>query len=368
MFEPVEDLHLTRIAVFGVGGAGGNALNHMIQAGLPGVDFYAVNTDLQALHMNLAENKIQMGAQLTGGTGSGGRPETGRKACEENLPLIREILTGYDMLFIAAGEGGGTGTGASPLIAETAREQGSLVVAVVTKPFDFESRSHMLKALDGIEELRMRVDTLIVIPNQKVLELYKNEPFRQAFRLGDEVLYNAVKGIAEIVTKPQLVNIDFADVRTVLQEKGGAIMGLGTATGNDRAREAAEHAIYSPLIDELSIETASRILLNITGDEQLTLDEIQASASRVLEATHGRADVRFGASTDKVLNGVLKVTVIATGIEEPFPSIGSAKELLTFNGELSERRRKLMAANGQASEGIDKNNLQIPAVLRRHID
>jgi cell division protein FtsZ len=369
MFEPVQDLNLTKIAVFGVGGAGGNAVNHMIQAGLRGVDFHVVNTDLQALNMNLAENKVQLGAQLTGGTGSGGRPETGRKACEETLPLIREIVTGYDMVFLAAGEGGGTGTGAAPLIAEAAREQGSLVVAVVTKPFDFEGRNRMLKALDGIEELRPRVDTLIVIPNQKLLEVYKTEPFREAFRLADEVLYNAAKGIVDIVMIPQLVNIDFSDVRTVLQEKGGAIMGLGIATGSDRAREAAERATYSPLIDELSIETASRVLLNISGDESLTLHEIEVAASRVQEATHHRADIRFGASHDRTLRDAIRVTVIATGIEEPFPSIGDVKELVRFSGDIADRRRRLMASDpGANPETIDKNNLQIPAVLRRHID
>jgi cell division protein FtsZ len=369
MFEPVVEASLTKIAVFGVGGAGGNALNHMIQGGLSSVDFYALNTDLQALRMSLSENKVQIGAQLTGGTGSGGRPETGRKACEENLPLIREILTGYDMVFIATGEGGGTGTGAAPLIAETAREQGSLVVAIVTKPFDFEGRARMLKALDGIEELRPRVDTLIVIPNQKLLQVYKEEPFHEAFRLADEVLYNAVKGIADIATVPQLVNIDFSDVRTVMQEKGGALMGLGLATGPDRAREAVERAIYSPLIDGLSIETATRILISISGDQQLTLQEIEAIAARVQDATHGRADIRFGASHDRNLREQVRVTVIATGIEELFPNIGDVKELVRFNSDMAERQRRLLA-NGVtvASEPIDKSNLQIPAVLRRQLD
>ena len=225
MFEPVDDRELTRIGVFGVGGAGCNAVNHMIQSGLTGVDFYAVNTDLQSLHMNLAENKVQIGAQLTGGTGSGGKPETGRKACEESQQYLREIVAGYDLVFIATGEGGGTGTGASPLVASTAREQGCLVVAVATKPFEFEGRVRALKAIEGIEALRPCVDTLITVPNQKLLAMYSNEPLNSAFRLADEVLCNAARGIADIVTIPQMVNIDFSDVRDVLQEPGGALIG-----------------------------------------------------------------------------------------------------------------------------------------------
>jgi len=369
MFEPVENLELIKIGVFGVGGAGCNAVNHMIQAGLHGVDFYAVNTDLQALHMNLSENKIQIGAQLTGGTGSGGKPETGKKACEETLPLLREILTGYDMVFIATGEGGGTGTGASPLIAETAREQGSLVVAIVSKPFDFEGRARVLRALDGIEELRPRCDTLIVIPNQKLLEIYPKEPFFEAFRLADDVLHNAVKGISDLVTTPQLVNIDFADVRDVMQEKGAALMGMGLASGADRAKEAASKAICSPLIDDITIDTAHRVLLNVTGDARLSLPEIREAAMMIQEATRHQADIRFGASSDQAMNDAVRVTVIATGIEEPFPKIGDIKELATITNTFTDRRRKQLLA-GQSGSGdvIDKSNLEIPAFLRRQID
>jgi cell division protein FtsZ len=369
MFEPVENLELIKIGVFGIGGAGCNAVNHMIQAGLRGVDFYAVNTDLQALHMNLAENKIQIGAQLTGGTGSGGKPETGRKACEETLSLLREILVGYDMVFIATGEGGGTGTGASPLVAETAREQGSLVVSVVTKPFEFEGRARVIRALDGIEELRPRCDTLIVIPNQKLLEIYPKEPFHEAFRLADEVLYNAVKGITDLVTTPQLVNIDFADVRDVMQEKGAALMGMGMASGADRAKEAASRAICSPLIDDITIETAHRVLLNVTGDAKLTLPEIKEAAMMIQEATRHQADIRFGASSDQTMNDAVRVTVIATGIEEPFPKIGDIKELASITNTFNDRRRKLLTS-GQpgTADVIDKSNLEIPAFLRRQID
>jgi len=369
MFEPVENLELIKIGVFGIGGAGCNAVNHMIQAGLHGVDFYAVNTDLQALHLNLAENKIQIGAQLTGGTGSGGKPETGKKACEETLPLLREILTGYDMVFIATGEGGGTGTGASPLVAETAREQGSLVVSVVTKPFDFEGRARVIRALDGIEELRPRCDTLIVIPNQKLLEIYPQEPFHEAFRLADEVLHNAVKGISDLVTTPQLVNIDFADVRDVMQEKGAALMGMGQASGVDRAKEAAGRAISSPLIDDITIETAHRVLLNVTGDANLTLPEIKEAAMMIQEATRHQADIRFGASSDQTMTDAVRVTVIATGIEEPFPKIGDIKELANITNAFTDRRRKLLTSGQPGTAGvIDKSNLEIPAFLRRQID
>ena len=369
MFEPVDDRELTRIGVFGVGGAGCNAVNHMIQSGLTGVDFYAVNTDLQSLHMNLAENKVQIGAQLTGGTGSGGKPETGRKACEESQQYLREIVAGYDLVFIATGEGGGTGTGASPLVASTAREQGCLVVAVATKPFEFEGRVRALKAIEGIEALRPCVDTLITVPNQKLLAMYSNEPLNSAFRLADEVLCNAARGIADIVTIPQMVNIDFSDVRDVLQEPGGALMGLGTANGTDRAREAASRAICSPLVDELAIDTARRVLLNITGDEQMTLQEIEAVAMAVQEATRHQADIRFGASHDKLLEGRMKVTVIATGIEDSLVGVGGLKDIVMFNNDLARRRRpSLDDSHSPVDDIADRNDLRIPAVLRRHVD
>jgi len=369
MFEPVVENNLTRIGVFGIGGAGCNAVNHMIQSGLRNVDFYAVNTDLQTLRLNLAENKVQIGAQLTSGSGSGGRPETGRRAAEESLPLLREVLRGYEMVFIATGEGGGTGTGASPLIAETAREHGSLVVAVATKPFDFEGRPRALKAIEGIDLLRPRVDTMIVIPNQKLLARHQKEPMHSAFRMADEVITNAVRTVSDIITVPQLVNIDFADVREVMKEKGAAYLGLGVASGPDRAKEAASRAISSELIEELSIETAHRVLLNVSGDENLTLQEVEDAAMTVQAMMRNQADVRFGAAHDPALKGMIRVTVIATGIDEPFASFGDIQELVRFNGELADRGRQ-MAGRGTpgATQPIDKNDLRIPAVLRKIMD
>ncbi|MCX8015439.1 MAG: cell division protein FtsZ, partial [candidate division WOR-3 bacterium] len=229
MIEPVVERNLAKIAVIGVGGAGNNAINHMIEAKLENVEFFAINTDLQALSMNLAENRIQIGAQITGGLGSGGNPDLGRKACEESLDLIKDILTGYDLIFLACGEGGGTGTGATPLIAEVAKAQGAIVVAVVTKPFEFEGKNRMQQALQGIEQLKSKVDTLIVIPNQKLILNYGQISCFQAFRLADDVLLNAVKGISDLITQPGIINIDFADVRNVMLQKGGALISTGIA-------------------------------------------------------------------------------------------------------------------------------------------
>jgi cell division protein FtsZ len=369
MFEPVLEENLTRIGVFGIGGAGCNAVNHMIQSGLKNVDFHAVNTDLQTLRLNLAENKVQIGAQLTSGSGSGGRPETGRRAAEESLPLLREILRGYEMVFIATGEGGGTGTGASPLIAETAREQGSLVVAVATRPFDFEGRPRALKAQEGLDQLRPRVDTLIVIPNQKLLARHQKEPIRSSFRIADEVITNAVRTVADIITMPQLVNIDFADVREVMKEKGAAYLGLGMASGPDRAKEAATHAISSELIEELDIESAHRVLLNVSGDENLTLQEVEDAAMAVQTIMRNQADIRFGATHDPNLKGMIRVTVIATGIDEPFACFGDIQELVHGSSDFADRGRHV-AGRGAAgpAQPIDKNDLKIPAVLRRIMD
>ncbi|MEO0108299.1 MAG: cell division protein FtsZ, partial [candidate division WOR-3 bacterium] len=352
------------------GGARCNALDHHIQSGLGNVDFYAVNTDLQSLRMNLASNKIQIGAQLTGGTGSGGRPETGRRACEESIDVIRDVVAGYEMVFLAAGEGGGTGTGASPLIAQVARQQGCLVVAVVTKPFEFEGQARAQRAIEGLHALRPMVDTLIVIPNEKLHQLYPNEPLVEAFGLADDVISSAVRGVAEIVTIPQYVNIDFSDVRDVLQEPGGAMMGQAVATGADRARSAATKAICSPLMDQLSVETARRALLNICGDERLTVSEVSEVAAAIREATNPQIDIRFGATQDPKLNGLLKVTVIATGIEELVIGVVGLQELLDARHDVLSRRR-IGAGDPKATTVVnmtDKNDLRIPTVLRRHLD
>ncbi len=364
MIEPVEERNLAKIAVIGIGGAGNNAINHMIEAKLSNVEFYAINTDLQALSMNLAENRIQIGTQITGGLGSGGNPDLGRKACEESLDLIKDILTGYDMIFLATGEGGGTGTGATPLIAEVAKTQGAIVVAVITKPFEFEGKNRMHQALNGIEQLKDKVDTLITIPNQKLIINYGQISCFQAFRLADDVLLNAVKGISDLITQPGIINIDFADVRNVMLEKGGALISTGTASGEGRATEAAHQAISSPIIEETNIETATKILLNISGDERMTLQEVNEAATIIHNATNGHADIRFGATKDKTLKDALRATVIATGIEESLPRIKDIMELLKSD-ELFPIRRQIKKGEDIV---IDKNNLEIPTFLRRQID
>lgn len=363
MIEPVDERNLTRIGVFGVGGAGCNAVNHMWEVKLNGVELYAINTDLQALSMSLVTNKIQIGAQLTGGLGSGGDPKIGRQAAEESIQTLREHLAGFDMVFIAAGEGGGTGTGAAPVIAQEAKQQGALVVAVVTRPFEFEGKQRQEKARLGIDMLRPYVDTLIVIPNQRILEVYGAQPCFEAFRLADEVLLNAVSGISEIVTTRQLINIDFADVRTVMSERGGAVMSVGIAEGDGRASEAAHRALRSPLIEDVPIESARRVLLNVSGDETMTLKEVDEAASIIFHATNGQADIRMGAARLADMRSALKVTLIATGLNEPLPRIEDVSDLLNL-GEPLIRRRGI--TNGEAA--VDPGNLEIPTFLRRQLD
>ncbi len=317
MFEFADrPLNSARIAVVGVGGAGGNAINRMIDSGVAGVEFVSTNTDLQALSASKASQRVQIGSELTRGLGSGGDPEIGRRAIEENREDIAAILEGVDMAFITAGMGGGTGTGASPAIAEVARNSGALTVAVVTKPFDFEGPTRMAQALEGIEELKGKVDTMIVIPNQRLLGMVgKQTPIYEAFMVADEILSHATKGISDLVVVPGLINLDFADVRTIMEETGEALMGTGVGKGENRAVEAAQEAISSPLLEDLSIAGAKGILLNVTGGKDLTLFEVNEAASFINEAAGGQANVIFGAvqRTEKE-DGDLRVTVIATGL------------------------------------------------------
>jgi len=364
VIEPVEERNLTRIGVFGVGGAGCNAVNHMVDARLNGVELFAVNTDLQALSMSLAPNRIQIGAQLTGGLGSGGDPKIGRQAAEESIETLRENLSGFDLVFIAAGEGGGTGTGAAPVIAQEAKQQGALVVAVVTRPFDFEGRQRQQRAQAGIDAIRPNVDTLIVIPNQRILDVYGAQPCFESFRLANEVLLNAVSGIAEIVTTKQLINIDFADVRAVMREKGGAVMSVGIASGEGRATESAHRALHSPLIEDVSIEHARRILLNVAGDGSMTLNEVDEAAKVISLATNGQADIRLGAATHSELKSVMKVTLIATGLPEPLPRLEDITDLITSSEEIRFRRRSM--AKGEPL--VDKLDLEVPTFIRRQMD
>jgi cell division protein FtsZ len=306
------------IKVVGVGGGGGNAVNTMIDSGLAGVNFIAANTDSQALQHNLAPMKLQLGSESTRGLGCGADPDKGRGSAAEARDRIAELLEDTDMVFVTAGLGGGTGTGAAPVIAEVARELGALTVGVVTKPFMFEGRVRMKHAEAGLDELHRVVDTVITIPNQRLLGLAgKNTSMRDAFRLADEVLFNAVRGISDLITIHGLINLDFADVRTIMNEMGVALMGTGTASGDERAVEAARSAISSPLLEDLSIEGAHGVLINITGGEDLSLFEVNEASTLIQEAAHEEANIIFGAVIDDTMNeGDMRVTVIATGLDD----------------------------------------------------
>jgi len=306
-----------RIKVVGVGGGGGNALTSMIDEGaIPGVEFVAVNTDAQALLNNKATIKIQIGENLTKGLGSGGDPETGRQAAEESREKLKEELTGADMIFLTAGEGGGTGTGAAPLIAEVAKETGALTVAVVTKPFDFEGTKRKLTAEEGIVKLKEKVDTLIVIPNQKVMNIIdKKTPILEAFRKIDEVLHQGVKGIAELIVTPGLINVDFADVRTVMQNAGTSLMGMGIGSGDKRTMMAIKQAISSPLLD-VNIQGAKGVLFNIVGGPDLTMAEVDEAASIIAKNVDPDADIIFGAVIDDKMMDQIKITIIATKFDD----------------------------------------------------
>jgi cell division protein FtsZ len=306
--------NFARMKVAGVGGAGGNAVNRMIDAGLSGVDFISINTDLQDLENCKATHRLQIGTRLTKGLGAGANPEVGRKAIEEDRDLVAESLLGADMIFVTAGMGGGTGTGACPIVAEIAKDQGALTIGVVTKPFDFEGKKRMNRALMGIAELKDKVDTLIIIPNQKLLSLATPDTkFTDAFRMADEVLLQATKGISDLITVPGLINLDFADVKTVMAEMGDALMGVGYGVGENRAKEAATQAISSPLLDNVSINGAKAVLINITGNSNMSLLEVNEAASLITEAAGTDANIIFGAVIDETLQDEIRVTVIATG-------------------------------------------------------
>jgi cell division protein FtsZ len=317
MFTLIEENRCqAAIKVVGVGGGGGNAINTMIEEDLTGVEFIVANTDAQALSRNLAPLKIQLGARLTKGLGAGANPDIGRQAALEDRDLLREALSGADMVFITAGLGGGTGTGAGPVVADIARESGALTVAVVTRPFQFEGATRRRQAEAGLKDLRGIVDTLIVIPNEKLLFIAGKEMrFVEAFRKVDEVLFQAVRGISELVTKPGYINLDFADVKTIMANMGVALMGTGCATGQNRAMAAAEKAISSPLLEDLSIRGAKGVLINITAGPSLALSEVHEAASLVQQEADEEANIIFGAVVDETIGDELKVTVIATGFE-----------------------------------------------------
>ena len=305
-----------RITVFGVGGAGGNAVNNMIVKNLEGADFVVANTDAQALQQSSSSKKLQLGTKVTEGLGAGAKPELGTLAAEESIEQIIEILDGSHLCFITAGMGGGTGTGAAPVIAQAARQLGVLTVGVVTKPFQFEGSKRMKQAELGIEALQKVVDTLIIIPNQNLFRLAnENTTFTDAFSLADDVLYQGVKGITDLMVKPGLINLDFADVRSVMDEMGKAMMGTGEASGEDRATQAAEKAIANPLLDEISLKGAKGVLINITGGNDLTLFELDEAANRIKSEVDLDANIIVGSTLDSSMDGFIRVSVVATGIE-----------------------------------------------------
>jgi cell division protein FtsZ len=309
--------HGAKLRVAGVGGGGGNAINSMIDKRLSGVDFFAINTDMQALERNKAPNKVQIGKNLTRGLGAGADPSIGQRAVEEDRDEIARVLAGSDMVFITAGMGGGTGTGGAPVVANIAKSLGALVVGIVTKPFSCEGKKRMGQAEMGLEEMKKHVDTLIVIPNQKLLSIVeRNTPLQEAFDKANDVLYNATRGISELITVPGLINVDFADVRTIMREMGDALMGSGVAAGENRAIEAAHAAISSPLLEGVSISGAQGVLVNVTGGPTMSLVEVDEAVSVIHEAAGEEANVIMGAVIDENLGDEMMVTVIATGFNK----------------------------------------------------
>ena len=315
-FQLVDENLAAKIRVIGIGGGGGNAVNRMIEAGIKGVEFIAVNTDLQALQSNRADKKVQIGAKLTKGLGSGGRPEIGRQAAMEDTELLIEILHGSDMVFLTTGLGGGTGTGATPILANLAAEMDILAIAIVTLPFEFEGKIRARQAEAGLGELKSAVDTVISIPNERLLQTVNlDTSIQDAFKMADDILRQAVQGISDLITKPGLINLDFADVKSVMKGMGMAFLGTGIASGENRAVDAAQKAISSPLLIDTSIEGARGILINITGGKDLALSEVSKAAELIHGLAHADANIIFGTVIDETMKDLTKVTVIATGFE-----------------------------------------------------
>lgn len=354
---------LAQIKVIGVGGGGSNAVNRMIENGVQGVEFITVNTDAQALHLAKSEHKLQIGDKLTRGLGAGANPDVGKKAAEESRDLIASTLKGADMVFVTAGMGGGTGTGAAPVIAEIARECGALTVGVVTRPFTFEGRKRSSQAELGIEGLKEKVDTLIVIPNDRLLEIVdKKTPMLEAFREADNVLRQAVQGISDLIAVPGLINLDFADVKTIMTERGSALMGIGVASGENRAAEAARKAIMSPLL-ETSIEGARGVIMNITGGSNLSLYEVNEAAEIVISASDPEVNMIFGAIIDDSLKEEIKVTVIATGFEQKTSAPLSRKPIAGAS-EPQDNRSAAPSLRPFGNSPTSGDQLDIPTFLR----
>src|SRR5512139_64497 len=379
MFEYAERESAAKIKVIGIGGGGGNAINNMIRSNLAGVDFIAANTDVQALETSLAPVKMQLGRGITKGLGAGANPEIGRSAALEDVDKLKDMLQGSDMVFITAGLGGGTGTGAAPVVAQIAKELQALTVAVVTKPFNFEGRQRQKQAERGIQELKKVVDTIITIPNDRLIGLAtKKAKFVEMLRKADDVLLYAVKGISDLIMIPGLINLDFADVRTIMSEMGMALMGTGIARGDNRASEAAQQAISSPLLEDVSISGARGVLMNITSGPELTIEEVQEASSLIQQQAHEDANIIWGTVLDDSVGEELRVTVIATGIGEvdarAKPDLGIIQgsrrnddlDVPTFlrqNRKIQEGTTERQRPMSLKDLPIDEDELEIPTFL-----
>lgn len=362
-FDDIVPGRVANIKVVGVGGGGGNAVNRMIASEVSGVEFWSINTDAQALTHTSALRRLQIGQKLTRGLGAGGNPAIGQKAAEESREEIATALENADLVFINAGMGGGTGTGAAPIVAEIAKEMGALTVGVVTRPFMFEGRRRTSQAEQGIEALQSRVDTLIVIPNDKLLSVISEQtPVQEAFRIADDILRQGVQGISDIITIPGLVNVDFADVRAIMADAGSALMGIGIGSGRSRATEAANAAISSPLL-EASIEGAKGVVFNITGGHDLTLHEVNAAAETIYDVVDPNANIIFGAVIDEKLQGEIRITVIATGFDAEIPTASPAIV------QTASKPQKVVAPTPAVviteAEPLEKSGLDIPEFLQR---
>ena len=362
-----EHLDKARIRVVGIGGAGSNAVNRMIEEGLSGIEFVAVNTDAQALLLSDAPTRVRIGDKLTRGLGAGGDPEMGQKAAEESAEDLYEVLKGSDMVFIAAGIGGGTGTGAAPIIAQIAKEIGALTIGVVTRPFTFEGAKRAQSADSGIGRLKEQVDTLIVIPNDRLLQIAdKKASLHDSFKIADDVLRQGIQGISELITVPGLINLDFADVRTIMSEGGAALMAVGRSSGEERAREAAEQAISSTLLD-ITIDGARGILFNVTGGHDLSLFEVNQAAAIIKETAHPDVNLIFGAVIDPSMGDDLRVTVIATGFDSSHSTVKRAGRRAMSRSEAQAMSASQVGVPIEEfqPQAIDVNDLDIPAFLRR---
>jgi len=349
-----EPEHAATIKVIGIGGGGCNAVNRMLKAGLNGVEFFAINSDVQALRMSLTENTVHIGGNQTRGLGAGANPSLGREAAESSREDLAMILDGADLVFLTAGMGGGTGTGAAPVIAELARESGALTIAVVTKPFAFEGKKRMQVAENGIAELEARVDTLITIPNERILQVIeKKTPLSEAFSYADDVLRQGIAGISDLITRPGMINLDFADVKTIMTDAGSAMMGIGEGTGEHRAADAAQKAIASPLL-ETTIEGARGVIFNITGGEDMTMYEVHEAAEMISRAVDPDAQIIFGSSLDPSMTGKVRVTVLAAGFGAPRGHRG-AQAGYAFEGGGKQL---------DAVSPVNMDDIEVPAFLR----